>query len=96
MFAVFWIIIGVVVLAACFGGKKQTGQKKALRIDHPHYYDKDDFECSVCGARFHKSSMVYPGCGARFEGTKEDDTEFAEEMMDEEDWDEEEESQEGL
>ena len=87
---VLWIIIGAVVLAACFGGKKQSGQKKVLRIDHPHYYDTDEYECSVCGARFRKSSMVCPKCGVRFEGTKEDDTEFDEEMMEEEDWDEEE------
>lgn len=90
MSAFLWIIIGAVALAACFGGKKQSSRNKVLRIDHPHYYDTDDYECSVCGARFRKNSMVCPRCGARFAGTKEDDTEFDEEMMEEEDWDEEE------
>jgi len=96
MSAVFWIVIGAVVLAACCGNKKGTNtgssgrQKKKLHIDHPHYYDADEYECSVCGARFRKQSMVCPRCGARFDGTKEDDTEFDEEMMEEEDWDEEE------
>ncbi len=96
MSAVFWIVIGAVVLAACCWKKKGTntgssgGQRKNLRIDHPHYYDVDDYECSVCGARFRKQSMVCPHCGVRFKGTQEDDTEFDEEMMEEEDWDEEE------
>ncbi len=54
------------------------------------YYDADEYECSVCGARFQKQSMVCPRCGVRFDGTEEDDTEFDEEMMEEEDWDEEE------
>lgn len=96
MSAVFWIVIGAVVLAACCGNKKGTNtgssgrQKKILRIDHPHCYDADEYECSVCGARFRKQSMVCPRCGARFDGTKEEDTEFDEEMMEEEDWDEEE------
>ena len=68
---------------------KQSGQKKVHRVDHLHYYDLDEYECSVCGARFQKNSMVCPKCGARFEGTKEVSTEFDEEMMEEEDWDEE-------
>ena len=61
MSAVFWIVIGAVVLAACCGNKKGTntrpagGRQKTLRIDHPHYYDADEYECSVCGARFRKS-----------------------------------------
>ena len=33
--------------------------------------------------------MICPGCGARFERTEEDDTEFDEEMREDEDWDEE-------
>ena len=55
-----------------------------------YYYDTDEYECSVCGTRCRRSSMVCPKCGIRFEGTMEDDTEFDEEMMEEEDWDEEE------
>ena len=93
---VIWIMIGVIVLAACFGNKKGAGmrdsggQKKTIRIDHPHYFDLDEYECSVCGARFRKQSMVCPRCGARFDGIKEDETEFEEELLEEEEWDEEE------
>ena len=96
MSAVIWIVIGIVVLALCCGKKKRTGtdsseeQRKALRIDHPHYIDAVGYECSVCGTRFRKQSMVCPHCGARFEGTREDDTELEEEMLEEEEWDEEE------
>ena len=84
MSAVFWIVIGVVVLAALCsgGGKKDTESKgKPVRIDRMHYYDADDHECSVCGARFRGKGMVCPKYGARFEGTKEDDGEFMEEMV---------------
>ena len=56
-------------------------QKKPTRIDHPHYIDVDDYECSVCGARFRKKGMVCPKCGTRFQGTKEDEDEFIEEMV---------------
>ena len=84
MSAVIWIVIGVVILAACCsgGGKKNTGSReKAVRIDHPHYYDEDDHECSVCGARFRGKGMTCPKCGTSFAGTKEDDEEFIEEMV---------------
>ena len=96
MSTVFWIVIGVIVLAVCCSGKRSTsthnsdGQNKSFRINHPHYYDVDEYECSACGTRFRKQSMVCPHCGTRFTDTKEDDTEFDEEMMEEEDWDEEE------
>ena len=96
MSTVLWIAIGVIILAICCGDKKGTStnhsgsQKKAQRIDHPHYYDVDEYECSICGARFRKQSMVCPHCRTRFTETKEDNTEFDEEMMEEEDWDEEE------
>lgn len=80
---VFWIVIGAVILAACFGGgKKNTGSGGGkVRIDHPHYYDEDDHECSACGARFRGNAMVCPRCGTRFTGTKEDEGEFIEEMV---------------
>ena len=84
-----WIFIGVIVLVACCGAKKQSGQKKVLRVNHLHYFDLNEYECSVCGARFRKNSIVCPKCGAQFQATKEDSTEFDEEMMEEEDWDEE-------
>ncbi len=93
MNAVIWIIAGAVVLAACLSGKgnRKTGgsEGKPTRIDRPHYYDPDDCECSVCGARFQRRSAVCPNCGARFEGTREDEDEFIEEM---EIWDDEDDS----
>lgn len=82
MSTVFWIAIGAVILAVLAGsGKKNTGSKgKPTRIDHPHYFEEDDHECSVCGARFRGKGMTCPKCGAKFTGTKEDDGEFIEEM----------------
>ena len=79
-----WIVIGLVVLVACAAGgkgKDMLSPKKPTRIDHPHYIDVDDYECSVCGARFRKKGMVCPKCGTRFQGTKEDEDEFIEEMV---------------
>ena len=81
-----WIVIGLVILIACAGssgkgGKRSGSRGKPTRIDHPHYFDEDDHECSVCGARFRGKGMVCPKCGARFTGTKEDDGEFIEEMV---------------
>lgn len=52
-----------------------------VRIDHLHYIDADEYECSVCGAKFRKNSMSCPNCGARFRGTEEDDDEFIGEMV---------------
>ena len=68
MSPVIWILIGAVLLA-CLGGGKGKKKPEAggpVRIDHPHYFDEDDHECSVCGARF--------------TGSREDDGEFMEEM----------------
>ena len=52
----------------------------AFRIDHPHYMDPDDCECSRCGARFPEKQMECPVCGARFGTATTDDGEFMEEM----------------
>ena len=81
-----WIVIGLVILVACAGSSGKNGRRtgsrgKPTRIDHPHYIDADDYECSVCGTRFQKKDMVCPKCGACFTGTKEDDDEFIEEMV---------------
>lgn len=66
-------------------GEKNTRRSKIsggrIRIDHLHYIDVDEYECSVCGAKSRKNSMSCPKCGARFLGTKEDDDEFIEEMI---------------
>ncbi len=85
MSPIVWIIICIVILAACFSGKgnrKACGSRgEPTRIDHPHYIDVDDYECSVCGARFRKKGMVCPKCGARFQKTMENENEFIEEMV---------------
>ena len=85
MSPIVWIIIGIMILAACFSGKgnrKACGSRgEPTRIDHPHYIDVDDYECSVCGARFRKKGMVCPKCGARFQKTMENEDEFIEEMV---------------
>ncbi len=85
MSPIVWILIGVVILAVCLHGKgnrKDDGSREnPTRIDRMHYYDPDDHECSVCGARFEGKSMVCPKCGARFIGTKDEDDEFVEEMV---------------
>ena len=82
---IWWVVGGVVLLALCSGGNKNAGRKSgsggAVRIDHPHYFEEDDHECSVCGARFRGKGMKCPRCGALFTRTKEDDGEFMEEMV---------------
>ena len=83
MSAVFWIVIGVLIFAALAdSGKKSTASKgKPIRIDHLHYFEEDDHECSVCGTRFRGKGMSCPKCGAKFTETREDDGEFMEEMV---------------
>lgn len=82
---VWWIIGGVVLLGLLSGGNKNKRRFGAssgpVRIDHLHYIDIDEYECSACGAHFRKQSMVCPKCGAKFQGTKENDDEFIEEMV---------------
>ena len=77
MSSVFWILIGIVILAACFGGKgNQTARKGPCRIDRPHVIDPDDYECSVCHRRFRRDTMRCPYCGAGFTGRVKDEEEF--------------------
>ena len=83
MSTIFWIVIGVIILCALAdSGKKRSvsSKRKPTRIDHPHYFEEDDYECSVCGIRFQGKSMICPKCGAKFTGIREDDGEFIEEM----------------
>ena len=75
---IWWIVGGAVLLGLLSGGNKNSGP---VRIDHLHYIDVDEYECSRCGAKFRKNSMTCPKCGARFRGTKDDDDEFIEEMV---------------
>ena len=82
MSIIFWFAIAGAILAAIVGsGKKGAGSSgKPTRIDHPHYFEEDDHECSVCGTRFRGKGMTCSRCGAKFTGTREDDGEFIEEM----------------
>ncbi len=82
-----WIAVGLLLLLLLLGGSKGNSKKKsgsrdaATRIDRMHYYEPDDHQCSVCGARFTGKSMVCPKCGVQFKATKDDDDEFIEEMV---------------
>ena len=89
MTVIFWIVIGIVILAACAGGKKNGGRKEPYRIDRPHVIDPDDYECSVCHRRFRKNRMSCPYCGAGFAGRVTDEDEFIFEEDELEAWDEE-------
>ena len=86
MSVTFWIVLGLLFLLL-LGGSSSKGKKTsdsrngATRIDCMHYYDPDDHECSVCGARFEGKSMVCPKCGAKFKSTRDEDDEFIEEMV---------------
>lgn len=81
------IIFVIILIWICSGlckvndKKKNGSQGRPTRIDHPHYFEDDDHECSVCGARFRGKSMTCPKCGTKFTGTREDDGEFVEEMV---------------
>ena len=80
------IIFVIILLWICSGlntdkdKKKVDSKGKPTRIDHPHYCEEDDHECSVCGTRFRGKGMTCPKCGAKFSGTREDEGEFVEEM----------------
>ena len=82
---IWWIVGGVILLGLFSGGNKNSRRPRSsggpVRIDHLHYIDVDEYECSACGAKFRKNSMSCPKCGARFQGTREDDDEFIEEMV---------------
>ena len=93
-YTMLWMIGGafvIALLASMFGkksGVSAPSERPRHRIDHPHYYDPDDYECSVCGARFSQESTFCPNCGVRFNGIETDETEFIEEEDEEEFWDE--------
>ncbi len=59
------------------------------RIEHPHYSDDTDYECSVCGSRFDRESGTCPHCGAVFNSMEVDTEEYDEEEDEEDAWDEE-------
>ena len=72
--------------------RSSGSRKQILRVDHLRYWDPDDYECSVCGARFQKkNTLICPSCGVHFTGTKEDDSIEEEELDEKHEWDEEDE-----
>ena len=86
----FWIFGGIIVLAligSLFGkgSGSSSHERPRTRIDIPHYYDADEYVCTICGTRFHSDTMTCPHCGVRFNNTKTDDRAFLEED-DEEEW----------
>ena len=84
MSTLIWIGLGIVAVCLLGSKGKTSGQKtarKPTRIDHPHYIDLDEYECGVCGCKFRRKTMTCPRCGARFAATREDDSEFVEEMI---------------
>ena len=91
-----WVIGGIAVLAAIGSlfskksGKPAPHEKPRIRIDHPHFAEADDYECTACGRRFAGNRMSCPYCGVRFTGTKENYEEFDEEEDEWNAWDEEE------
>ena len=97
----FWIFGGIAVLyiiASIFGGSGKTspakGERPRTRIDVPHYYDADEYVCTICGHRFDSDMMTCPHCGVRFNNTRTDDRAFIEEE-DFEDWMDEMDEEEG-
>ena len=82
MSIIFWFaIVGAILAAFLSSGKKSTVSKgKPTRIDHPHYFEEDDHECSVCGTRFRGKGMTCSKCGDKFTGTQEDEGEVVVEM----------------
>lgn len=86
----FWIFGGIAVLAliaSVFGKSKPSAprERPRTRIDIPHYYDRDEYVCTICGHRFDSDIMTCPHCGVRFNNTETDDRAFIEEE-DFEDW----------
>ena len=80
-----WILIGVAVLAGLASlfskGKPKAapGERPRTRIDIPHYYEPDEYVCTICGTRFHSDTMTCPHCGVRFNQIRTDEDSFIEE-----------------
>lgn len=87
----FWIFGGIAALSliCTVFSKSSSGsasrERPRTRIDIPHYYDRDEYVCTICGHRFDSDTMSCPHCGVRFNTTRTDDRAFIEEE-DFEDW----------
>ncbi len=90
-YTLLWLSGGIVVLAllvSLFGKGDENNalhERPRIRIDIPHYYDADEYMCTICGHRFNRNVMSCPHCGVRFNRTRTDDRAYIEEE-DEEDW----------
>ncbi len=90
----FWIFGGlaVLVLISSLFSKSSSRpierERPRTRIDIPHYYDMDEYVCTICGTRFNRDVMTCPYCGVRFNNTKTDERAFVEEEDEEEWWEE--------
>lgn len=99
-YTLFWIFGGIVVLVlicSVFGkGKAPSASRERprTRIDIPHYYDADEYVCTICGHRFDSDTMTCPHCGVRFNHTETDERAFIEEE-DFEEWMDEMDEEEG-
>ena len=96
----FWVCGGVLVicLAASLSGKgkgkkPEPRERPRTRIDIPHYFEAEEYVCTVCGKRFYSGAMTCPHCGVRFNRVKTDNRAFDEEEDEWEAWEEEEEGQ---
>ena len=52
-------------------------------IQHTHYMDPDEYECSQCGKHFRKTSLSCPNCHTRLDRIVKTDEWFDEAL----DWD---------
>ena len=70
-----WILVPAALLVILLGGKHGTNSPKKSGsshwIYHPHVVRKDDYECSLCHARFPKESRCCPRCGTKMTGKTE-------------------------
>ena len=85
-FWVFIIVPAFIFIASLFSPSKNSQPKDGTlkhrtRIDHPHYMSLDEYECTVCGRRFGRNTMVCPHCGVRFTRTETDEDEFDDEYV---------------
>ena len=73
--------LALAFLCGLSGKGKVNEERPRTRICHEHYMSPDEYECTVCGARFGKDVKTCPNCGVRFNRTEDDDEEFIEEMV---------------
>ena len=82
-YTLLYIAGGLLALSAAVsvfsGGKSRPKESPRAKIHHPRYYERDEYECGICGARFRRNADACPRCGARFNRTETDWEEFDDE-----------------